>query len=222
MGKVLLVEDDINIAKALKFNLEQSSLDCLWAQNLAEANQEIARSELDLILMDIGLPDGSGLDMCRDLRGRGMTVPIILLTARLDEESLIAGFEGGATDYIRKPFSNRELLARVNANLGRNSVGKSSLTYKGLTVEPEGKLCTFNGEKFRLNRKQFDILYYLMSNVDRVVSRDSLLRYLGRHEEVFDRTIDAHISQLRKKLRDKKVEGISITSIYGLGYTIGK
>jgi DNA-binding response OmpR family regulator len=220
MGTVLLVEDDLNIAQTLQFNLEQNKLECVWAKSLAQAREELKRSQIDLVLMDIGLPDGSGLDMCRDLRKNGLQLPIILLTARPDEESLVAGFEGGATDYVRKPFSNRELIARVNANIGRKSPVQSSLVYKGLNIDPHLRKCSYQGVTVRLNRKQFDILYYLLVNSGRVVSRDSLLRYLGRLDEVFDRTIDVHISQLRKTLKDSNVEGVTISSIYGLGYTI--
>lgn len=220
MGTVLLVEDDLNIAQTLKFNLEQNKLQCVWARTLGQAKVELERLQIDLILMDIGLPDGSGLDLCRSLRATGFEPPIILLTARPDEESLLAGFDGGANDYVRKPFSNRELIARVNANIGRASPVKTQVVYKGLKLDTRLRQCSFGEIHFRLNRKQFEILHYLIANAGRVVSRDSLLRYLGRQDEVFDRTIDAHISQLRKKLKDMNIEGVTISSIYGLGYTI--
>ena len=131
---------------------------------------------------------------------------------------MINGFEAGANDYIRKPFSNNELLARVKANLKRTQKYESEISFNSLTLNLTARSCKYKEEDIKLNRRQVDILYYLIKNEGQVISRDSLLNYLDIDTDAFDRTIDSHISQLRSKFKKANIENIKITSIYGVGY----
>jgi DNA-binding response OmpR family regulator len=215
---ILLVEDDPNIAKSLIFLFEKQSLTTNHATSIKSAKELFEIESHDLFLFDIGLADGSGIELTKYIRTKESEKPIILITAMMDEDTLINGFEAGANDYIRKPFSNNELLARVNANLKRSQKQESQLCIKSLSLNLTHRICKYKESEIKLNRRQLDILYYLMKNEGQVISRDSLLQFLNMDNDVFDRTIDSHISQLRSKLKKSQVEDIKITSIYGVGY----
>lgn len=221
MHSVLFVEDDPNIAKSVLFNFEQEGLSCVWAKSLHEARHAYALQPAQICLLDIGLPDGNGIDFCRELRKTQKTLPIIFLTAEQDENLLIKAFEVGATDYIRKPFSNRELIARTKANLERVGYRPTSsvIEFHGLSMDKEARLSSYQQKSLDLNRRQFDILFYLISNSERVVTREALLNFLGNELDVFERTIDVHLSQLRKKFKSDNV-AVQISSIYGVGYRL--
>lgn len=219
LRKIILVEDDPNIAKSIVFNLEQEDLRCKWTENIQDAKAEIGNEKFDLYLLDINLPDGTGIELCRDLRSQNINEPVIFITANQSEDVLLDGFDAGANDFVKKPFSNKELIARIKANLKHLPMASEKLTFNGLELDMSTRLCTYKEMTLKLNRRLFDILYYFLSNRDRVITRENLLSYLG-NEEVFDRTIDAHISQLRKKLKTNMIEDVQITSIYGVGYKI--
>lgn len=217
---VLLVEDDPNISKGIAFNLNLENFRCEWRSTLAAARAFLSEQPADLILLDVGLPDGGGIDFCRELRGARISCPIIMLTAQVDEDSVVAGFEAGATDYVKKPFSNKELMARVKANTQAFSGTKEIVEFHGLTIDLENRAAFFNGEDLELNRRQLDIIYYFAVNQKRVVTREALLAFLGRDGDVLDRTVDAHVSQIRRKLKSLKIETIKIKPVYGIGYRL--
>ncbi len=218
MKHILLVEDDPNIAKSLLFIFEKNELIADHAVSLTEAKDLYDKNKYDLFLFDIGLADGSGIDLTKYLRNKNCEKPIILITARMDEDTLLNGFEAGANDYLRKPFSNIELLARIKSNLKRIKKEETIATYKSLTVNMDSRTCMYKNDEIKLNRRQLDILYYFIKNEGKVISRDSILNFLEIDVTAFDRTIDSHISQLRKKLEKANVEEVKITSIYGVGY----
>ena len=216
----MIAEDDPNIAKSLVYNLERESFQCTLTKSFSEAMDLTQFKMFDLYLLDVTLPDGNGMDICRHLRQTGNSYPVIFLTAKTDEDSVVQAFDAGASDFVRKPFSNRELIARIKANLPKIIQIKSKIVFCGLSLDPESRFCVYENQKFELNRRQFDILYYLLLNSERVVSRNALLDFLGHEVDISDRTIDAHVSQLRKKLKDENVHRINIQSVYGVGYRL--
>lgn len=220
MINILLVEDDPNIAKSLMFLFDKQSLTTNHATSIKSAKELFKTKTYDLFLFDIGLADGSGIDLTKYIRTKESEKPIILITAMMDEDTLINGFEAGANDYVRKPFSNNELLARINSNLKRVNKKESELTINYLSLNLAQRTCKYKENEIKLNRRQIDILFYLMKNKGQVISRDSLLKFLDMDNDVFDRTIDSHISQLRSKLKKSKVDDLKITSIYGVGYKL--
>jgi two-component system, OmpR family, response regulator RegX3 len=220
---ILLVEDERAITEPLAEALEREGFVPEVAGTAAEAMESARGSTPDLVLLDIGLPDGSGLDVCRELR-RQTEVPIIMLTARGSEADRVAGLELGADDYVVKPFSAREVMARVRAVLRRASPGPSGdgaepLTIGDLSLDPARHEARLTGEPLELSRKEFELLRVLMEDAGSVITREALI------EEVWDmnwfgstKTLDVHISGLRKKLGDDPKEPRYIHTVRGVGF----
>lgn len=218
--KVLLVEDDPILGRSLKTTLELEGFNVSWAQNVKDAKQLGSDEEFQCFIFDIGLPDGNGISLCADFRKQFQHLPILFLTAQTDEETLIKAFDAGGNDFLRKPFSQKELLVRIKA-LTRNLKGtKNRSTYKELKVDIETREATFGTQKIDLNLTQVQILYFLSQNAENVVTRDRLIEFLGKENEIFDRTIDSHISHIRKILKQENVATIQIKSVYGVGYKL--
>ncbi|MGZ3740558.1 MAG: response regulator transcription factor, partial [Bdellovibrionota bacterium] len=168
-------------------------------------------------------PDGSGLTLAKWARKNHPRLPVFMITASGDEETVVAGFEAGAVDYVRKPFSTRELVARIKVALNlRNSKAFRSLQYGDISIQPDQRIAKVGETPVELNRRQFDILCHLVENAESVVTRESLISALAKNEEMFDRTIDSHVSFLRSRLRKAGLTGIQINSVYGLGYRMEK
>jgi DNA-binding response OmpR family regulator len=221
--RVLIVEDEPDIAGLIKHTLERSADADAEIVGTGEAalNAVIAQPP-DLIILDLNLPVLSGVDVCRILRRRseGRHVPIIMLTARNTEEDRVTGLELGADDYVTKPFSLRELTARVRAVLRRGSkIEERPLPpYLGahLTADFEAMSIAVDGHSVRLTRREFELLRYLVEHKDRVVSRDRLLeRVWGYKELVETRTVDVYVGRLRGKLGGA---GLQIETVAGVGY----
>jgi len=226
-SKILLVEDDPVLAKSLLFNLESDGYRSSWAQEIAQAQDRLNRETFDVMVLDLQLPDGNGIEFCRNLRLNSVRLPILILTAQSSEDAVVTGLTAGANDYVKKPFSTKELLARIRILAHGTSVGEvvnesspDQAAFEGVTVQRNEKKIFFGSRSFSLNHVKMDILFYLISNARKIVSRETLLRYLDRESEVFDRTIDAHISQIRKLLKDQGITHIQITSVYGAGYRL--
>src|SRR5918995_2092317 len=206
---VLLVEDEESITAPLAEALGREGFDTRIAGTVAESLDLAKRFRPDLVLLDVMLPDGSGYDVCRELR-RTSQVPIIMLTARGEEADRIVGLELGADDYVVKPFSAREVVARIRAVLRRADDGPAAeqrdeapVEVGGLAVDDARRTATLAGEPLELSRKEFDVLLLLAREAGRVVTRERLL------EEVWDttwfgssKTLDVHVSALRRKLGD--------------------
>jgi DNA-binding response OmpR family regulator len=221
--RVLIVEDEQDIAGLIKHTLERSGTAEAEVVGSGDAAlTAVASRPPDLIILDLNLPVLSGVEVCRVLRSRqdSRHVPIIILTARSSESDRVAGLELGADDYVTKPFSLRELTARVRAVLRRGSTmaEQPPTRYEGarLTADFDAVFVAVNGDAVRLTRREFELLRYLVLNKNRVVSRDRLLeRVWGYDRLVETRSVDVHVGRLRSKLGDA---GRQIETVVGLGY----
>jgi two-component system OmpR family response regulator len=220
---LLLVEDDPVLGRGLQINLELEGFQVEWAKDLATARIKFeANPSFRMLILDLNLPDGNGLSLLREVRKKS-NLPVIILTARTEEESVVEGLQAGANDYVRKPFGNRELMARIRATLKDLAVKNPNEIHVGdLLLSKQKRRCYFKEAEIDLNRREFDILSYMMENVDAVITRDNLLQFLNTDGEVFDRTIDSHISHIRAKLRKSNVQTVHINSVYGVGYRLEK
>jgi len=222
MNKLLMVEDDPVIGKGLKLSLELENFEVVWAQTLKNAEESLQEKKYDLVLLDLGLPDGSGLDLCKKLRASGSGTPIVILTAQGDEDSVVQGLQSGANDYIRKPFGQKELMARIQNAIRGPRPRDAQIGFMDLILYKDQRRVLYLGKELELNRREFDILCFLMESAELVVTRDSILQKLNKEGEIFDRTVDSHLSHIRSKLRQAGVESIQITSVYGIGYRLEK
>jgi DNA-binding response OmpR family regulator len=220
MLKVLLVEDDSQISKSLSMSLSFSGFEVATAETLAQAWTKISNRPYDIILLDVGLPDGSGIDLCQRIRAAGKTTPILFLSARVDEETVVKGMNFGADDYIRKPFGTEELKVRMNKALKRVPPAGNRIEAGSLVMDLDKRFATISGKPINLGKREFDILAYIAKKAGDVVTRDSILERLDEKPEVYDRTIDSHMSHLRRKLRDAGGDVVQIVAVYGVGYRL--
>jgi two-component system OmpR family response regulator len=228
VNKVLVVEDDQTLLDVLKYNLAKEGYVVATAADGKQA-VAVARSEKpDVIILDIMLPELDGLEVCRILR-REMTVPILMLTAKSEEVDKVVGLEIGADDYMTKPFSMRELLARVRSMLRRAEMARqeSGVTAKAgatvsvgdLSIEIERHIVTRSGEPVELAPKEFDLLAFLANNSGRVFSRDYLLEKVWGYDYAGGtRTVDVHMRWLRKKLESDPANPRHLITVRGVGY----
>lgn len=220
MAKILLLEDDPILGKALKLSLEVASHKVEWAQTIAEARNRNEQQQLDLLLFDVNLPDGSGADLCQEIRSSGSRIPIIMLTARADEDSVVDGLTAGANDYMKKPFSNRELLVRIQNALKEPLVRESQLRKGPVLLLIEQRKLLIDNQEIKLNRKEFEIFRCLLTNSGAIMSRENVLNFVKGSEDISDRTIDSHLSHIRTKLKNSNISSVSIKAVYGIGYTL--
>jgi DNA-binding response OmpR family regulator len=224
-ASVLVVDDERKIRELVRTYLEQEGYSVLLAETGARALETATRLPIDLVVLDLMLPDLSGEEVARSLRTVS-DVPIIMLTARATEDDRVAGLALGADDYLVKPFSPRELVARVAAVLRRASGGAPSERFSfddgGLVVDRDARVATVGGEPVDLTRSEFDLLYALASRPGRVFSRYELVsRIQGFDYEGYERTIDAHVKNLRKKLGDPAGDPRFVVTVTGVGYKLG-
>jgi DNA-binding response OmpR family regulator len=226
MAKILIVEDEPSMQLGLKDNLEIESYTVDVASEGESGLSKIKNNKYDLILLDVMLPKLSGFDVCKAARSAGILTPIILLTARGEEFDKVLGLELGADDYITKPFSVRELLARVKALLRRStnvatngddkniSIGKIQISFTAFHAEE-------NGSEVKLSHKEFEILQYLYSNKNQVVSRYDLLEKVwGYDEQPTTRTVDNFMVRLRQKIEVNPNQPKIILTVHGSGYKL--
>lgn len=222
MSRILLIEDDQDIALSVKYSLERESYSVSVIHDGLGGIREALRQAPDLILLDLNLPGLNGLDVCRRIRSDPSisATPIIMLTARVEEADKVSGLELGADDYITKPFSVKELVARVRALLRRVSTGEEEpqvLTSRHIEIDEPRRRVLAQGREVELTRKEFDLLATLMRQRGRVMTRDRLLeRVWGYDHPGETRTVDVHVRQLRKKL-GLPAAG-SIQTVVGVGY----
>ena len=219
---VLIVEDEKSIVDILRFNLEKEGYRCIAAYD-GEAGLNAALSENpDLILLDVMLPKMIGFDVCRALRDKGNNVPVIILTAREEEEDKVLGLEIGADDYITKPFSMRELMARVKANIRRTVMHSvSAETEKsGLVINTENYQVLKNGKIVDLTQREYEVLAFLAANPGKVYSRGDLMEQVWNYGYVGDdvRTVDVTVRRLREKIEDDPANPERILTRRGIGY----
>ncbi len=222
--RILVVDDEESLCEILKFNLEIEGYEVATAQSAEEA-LELDLSRFDLILLDVMMGQISGFRFARMLKQERRTaqIPIIFCTARDSEDDKVAGLNLGADDYISKPFSMREVLARVKSVLRRSSAPESEeqrLEFEGLILDLKRKSCTLEGEEVILTKKEFEILELLLSHPGRIFSRDEILRHAWSDEVVvLDRTVDVNITRLRKKI-GRYGEQIVTRQGYGYGFLL--
>lgn len=212
--QILLVEDNKSITKALIYNLEQSNYKVLSAENIVEAQKILATEKINLIILDITLPDGSGFDLYRDIKT--MNISTIFLTAMDDEDNVVKGLELGAEDYITKPFSTRELLARINKIFLREKKN-NIIKIKDITCDLD-KMCVYKGEKqIGLSSLELKILMLLFTNLNKVITREYIIEKIWdwTGNDVYDNTVTVYMKRIREKL-----ETPIITTIKGVGYRI--
>jgi DNA-binding response OmpR family regulator len=218
---VLVIDDEKDLLELVRYNLEKEHLDVITASDGASGLEIGLKHKPDLVVLDLMMPGMNGLEVCKQLRSDARTsrVPIIMLTAKAGETDKIVGLEMGADDYITKPFSVRELLARVRAVLRRSGPAAEKqevIRRGGLVLDVAQHEVSYDGEKITLTATEFRILEYLASRPGRVLSRDDIIDgALGRDAAVFNRTIDVHITALRKKLG---AGGAHIETVRGFGY----
>jgi two-component system alkaline phosphatase synthesis response regulator PhoP len=222
MTKILIVEDEPDMVLGLKDNFEFEGYEVLTATDGASGLERARTVKPDLVILDIMLPRQSGLEVCKTLRGEGFAAPIIMLTARGQEIDKVVGLELGADDYVTKPFSIRELLARVRAILRRSEGGKKRLSrYRFADVELDFETYKAKraGEPLDMSPREFELLRYLIERKGETVSRDRLLEDVWGYESYpSTRTVDTHIAKLRAKIGDSGSEPRYILTIHGVGY----
>ncbi len=227
-GRILVVDDEQPIADILKFNLEKEGYAVTCAYDGVKAVEAALLEDHDLILLDLMLPLKDGLDVCREVRARKNT-PIIMLTAKDSEVDKVLGLELGADDYVTKPFSTRELLARVKAHLRRTNAAAQvqeasaaqGLRIHNLQIDPEMFVVYKNGEVLDLTHREFELVYYMARNCGKVMTREHLLQAVWGYDYYGDvRTVDVTIRRLREKLEDDPSRPEYITTRRGLGYVM--
>ncbi|MGB3261403.1 response regulator transcription factor [Paenisporosarcina sp.] len=226
--KILVVDDESSIATLLQYNLEQAGFIVETASDGQEGYDAVLEKKPDLIILDLMLPKMDGMEVCKALRLQKINTPIIMLTAKDDEFDKVLGLELGADDYMTKPFSPREVTARVKAVLRRFTASVEELSVKGqdqgyefgpLRVYPERFEVFLREETLDFTPKEFELLVYLMENKNRVLTRDQLLSAVWNYDFAGDtRIVDVHISHLRDKIEDNSRKPIYIKTIRGLGY----
>lgn len=219
---VLLVEDEPSIAELIAVNLRHNGFRPIWAMDSVSAQREIDAALPDLILLDWMLPGESGLSLAKRWRSHERTkvVPLIMLTARGDEADRVAGLDAGADDYIAKPFSTKELLARVRAVLRRRApqTKDEAIVISGLRLDSATHRVSFNEKAIKLGPTEFKLLQYLMGHAERVHSRGQLLdKVWGDHVYIEERTVDVHVKRLREALGDAAV---MVETVRGAGYRL--
>jgi DNA-binding response OmpR family regulator len=217
MPRVLVVEDDEPIAEPLVRALRRDGHDASWASTGAEGLEMAGAEEFDLVVLDLGLPDMDGIDVCRRLRSADSELPILVLTARGEELDTIVGLDAGADDYVTKPFRLGELLARVRAQLRRRPDGL--ITAGDVRIDPAARRAWQGDAELNLTPKEFDLLALLVREAGSVVARERIMeRVWDEHWFGSTKTLDVHVSWLRRKLGDDPVSPRYISTVRGVGF----
>ena len=213
--KILIVDDETSIVDNIKFNLEKEGYRTLTAFDGYEAVAQFQKETPDLVILDVMMPGMDGYEVCRRIRETS-NVPIIMVTARTEEIDTVLGLEMGADDYVAKPFSIRELMARVKAVLNRSTPEVDTTAYKGIVMNHDSKTVSIDGENVAFTRTEFELLWILLNHRDHVFSRQELIEAVWPSDVVvIDRTVDVNIARMRKKLGEYACH---IASRQGYGY----
>ncbi|CAM3219113.1 response regulator YycF [Vagococcus fessus] len=228
MKKVLVVDDEKPISDIVKFNLTKEGYEVFTAYDGEEALEVVKEVEPDLVLLDLMLPKIDGLEVCREIR-KNFDMPIIMVTAKDSEIDKVLGLELGADDYVTKPFSNRELIARVKANLRRQGSPSqkqveeeeevNELEIGALTIHPDAYIVSKRGEKIELTHREFELLHYLGKHLGQVMTREHLLQTVWGYDYFGDvRTVDVTVRRLREKIEDSPSHPAWLVTRRGVGY----
>jgi two-component system, OmpR family, alkaline phosphatase synthesis response regulator PhoP len=230
--KIMVVDDEISIVTLLEFNLEKAGFQVITANDGKEAVQIIEKENPDLIVLDLMLPGMDGIEVCKHLRQKQITTPILMLTAKDDEFDKILGLELGADDYMTKPFSPREVVARIKAILRRVNtirekaepvaeVKEGKLSFGDVEIFPNHFEVIVRGELLEFTPKEFELLTFLTKNKGQLLTRDQLLQSVWNYDYAGDtRIVDVHISRLREKIEENTKKPVYIKTIRGLGYKL--
>jgi two-component system, OmpR family, response regulator len=226
--RILIVDDEGHIREVIRVALKKAGMDVIEARDGKEALSRFAADRPDLIVLDIGMPEFDGLDVCREVR-KNSDVPILFLSARDEEIDRVLGLEIGGDDYVTKPFSPRELVARVNVILrrlgprnGDAKAGPGALSQGGLLIDPEQHVASFAGIPLKLTAIEFGILRAFLARPTSVFNREQLMRAAYQlNIQVSDRTIDSHIRNIRAKLAAQNCDSV-IETIHGVGFKLGR
>ncbi|MFD1851094.1 response regulator transcription factor [Oceanobacillus bengalensis] len=223
--KILIVDDEKSIVTLLNYNIEKAGYQTDVAYDGLEAVKKCEANEYDLIVLDLMLPEMDGMEVCKHLRTNKIETPILMLTAKDDEFDKVLGLELGADDYLTKPFSPKEVIARIKAILRRTQKSTptnfQSIRIGEITIFPERYEAELNGNTIVFTRKEFELLNYLALNKGKVISRDQLLSGVWDYDFVGDtRIVDVHISHLREKIEPNSKKPIYIKTVRGLGYKL--
>jgi len=225
--KVLIVEDDKSIREALRYNLISENYSVKYEQDGISAINTILSENFDIILLDIMLPGLDGLEVCKRIRYENVNTPIIILTAKETEIDKVLGLDLGADDYVSKPFSMPELLARIKANLRRDKlvidknkiISKKQFTHLGINIDLDKRQIKINNKEFFFRNKEFDLIYLLMSNPGKVFTREKLVQDIWGFKYLGDtRTVDVHIRWIREKIEHNTKIPNKIITVRGVGY----
>ncbi len=219
-AKILLVEDDERVRREVHKALDAQGFEVTCCGSVRDARIQLSSSH-DLLVLDLGLPDGDGLDLCRSLRAAGQSVPILVLTARGRPEDRVGGLDVGADDYLVKPFFVPELIARIRSILRRTGQDPvpSAANCGALCVDSESRLATMAGQPLDLKPKEFELLLFLMRHPGRAWSREQLLdRVWGTSFDGGTRTVDLHVTRLRKRIEEDPGDPRYIRTVWGVGY----
>lgn len=219
MYKILVVDDEVNIRRVVREYAEFEGNEVAEAENGMEAVEMVKSEDFDLIVMDIMMPKLDGFSTCKEIK-KYKTIPVIMLSARGEEYDKLFGFELGIDDYVVKPFSPKELMARIKAVLKRNNVSESAvpekLVFEGLEIDIAGREVYVDGEKASMTPKEYDLLFYLVKNKNLALTRDKLLEEVWGYDFFGDdRTVDTHIKMLRNSLGQYRK---FIVTLRGMGY----
>ena len=219
--KVLIVDDERSIVDILRYNLEKNDMTAVCAYDGAEGLRLARECDPDVILLDVMLPEMDGFEVCRTLRAEGNNVPIIMITAREEETDKVFGLELGADDYITKPFSMRELLARVRTNMRRAAPEEpgDQIRAKDITIDRTRRAVYKNGKELELTQREYELIKFLAENPGRVMSREELMGSVWQYDYFGDlRAVDVAVRRLREKLEDNPSEPVYVMTKRGAGY----
>ena len=221
MALIALIEDDAPIRQTLQIGLKTQGLELHAFGSVEEFEQKNAEIECyDLFLVDLGLPGASGDSFCETIRRQDPWKPVIILTARTEEPTAVSAFLKGADDFVRKPFGVEELVARIQRLLRRQSSKKKELSFQGVVLNTLDRLLGFQGQFVPLTSRECTILSLLLQNSGEVISRERILNRIDEECQLSERTLDSHISNIRKKFDHLGVRHMVIRSLYGVGYRI--
>jgi DNA-binding response OmpR family regulator len=223
MTRVLLAEDDTSISEPLSRALRREGYQVEVTEDGQATLSRAMSDDVDLVVLDLGLPVLDGLEVCRRVRAEGSAVPVLILTARADEVDTVVGLDAGADDYVTKPFRLAELLARVRALLRRGTLESENSTVGGVRIDPEARRAWHGEQELDLTTKEFDLLWVLIRDAGKVITREQIMREVWESKWwTSTKTLDMHISWLRRKLGDDAHSPRYITTVRGVGFRFEK
>ena len=220
--RILLVEDDFRMGRFVEKGLRENGISVTWCKTITSARDELSESAYDLVVLDLSLPDGDGLDLLKEWRQCGFMEPVLILSARDSVADRVTGLNLGADDYLAKPFSFEELLARLRSQVRRSGTDKSSiLDHRHIRMDILGRIVTFNGQSIQLTNREFALLELLMRNRGRVLSRTQIgERIWDAHYDMQTNLIDVYVRRLRVLFPFPEDEEPVIKTVRGVGYTL--